>query len=676
MDALIPAPADLSKREAWRQQLHRWRTATRDLLSYDDALYRSPEFAWIPRTFTLAFVMLNDLLFYDGDYRLDAFLDHGEHEFGGYDALLLWHAYPRIGFDDRNQFDFYRQMPGGLDRLRALVGQCHARSVRVYVDYNPWDVGTRREDKSDIDALVDLVNAIDADAIFLDTMSNAAQGLREKLDAIRPGVTLESEAVVPLEHLATHPSSWAQGMSDLPGVLRNKWFERRHMQHRIERWRRDHTAELHTAWINGVGMVVWENVFGSARAWCERDKSILRAMIGVQRRYAALLCGERWTPLVPAKHAMVHATLWEEGAVRLWTLVNETEAEISGVLIAVPHQEGARYYDLIRGEPIVPEIADRRALLQGHLRPRGIGAFLSVMDEPPDLREFLARQAALDARANFDPTPPNAVQTLRPAPITPHYSPSDSPANMTAIPAQHFEMTVTFQVRECGFYDAPSAAYPDLDYRSLHRLWSTTQHVDLAPYAIDLTPVTNRHFAEFLHATGYTPTFLENFLRHWDAGRIPAGLEDHPVVYVSLEDARAYAQWAGKRLPTEVEWQHAAQGTADRRYPWGDTWQPDCCNHGQTGGTTPVMHYPQGRSPYGCYDMCGNVWEWTESERSDGRTRFAILKGGSYYRAQGSEWYADGGAQPNDFAAKFLLMYAGLDRCATIGFRCAADCTS
>jgi formylglycine-generating enzyme required for sulfatase activity len=144
-------------------------------------------------------------------------------------------------------------------------------------------------------------------------------------------------------------------------------------------------------------------------------------------------------------------------------------------------------------------------------------------------------------------------------------------------------------------------------------------------------------------------------------------------VYIDLEDARTYARWAGKRLPTEEEWQHAAQGFEELTYPWGVDFIPNRCNDGATGATTPVRAFPDGRSPFGCYDMCGNVWEMTESERTDGRTRFCILKGGSYYRATGSEWYADGEAQPNVFSAKMILSSPGLDRCATIGFRCAAS---
>jgi len=674
MHALIPAPTNPAEWDQWRWTLHDWRNSTRYLLNFDDSIYRAPEFAWIPQTFNLALVMMCDLLFYDGDYQLDTFLQHGEREFGGYDAIILWHAYPRIGFDDRNQFDFYRQMPGGLERLRRIVDQCHTRGVRVYVDYNPWDVGTRREGVSDVDALVDLVRAIDADAIFLDTMSNAVIGLREKLDLVRPGVSLESEVLVPLEHIDTHPSSWAQGFTDVPGVLRNKWFERRHMQHRIRRWQHDHTPELHTAWMNGTGMVIWENVFGSPVRWCERDKSLLRSMIGVQRRFHALFSGEGWTPLIPTLNKSIYASEWKDESVRLWTLVNGDQNEITGELIAVQHREGYRYFDLIRGHEIAPRIEGDHALLSGQLHGRGIGAFLATANVSPDLIAFLARQADINQRANFDPTPPIVIETLRPAPTTTRYRLDSLPIRMAAIPAHQFEMKVTFTIRECGFYDVPGITTPDLRFHNLHRAWSFARPVSLTPYAIDLTPVTNAQFADFLQATGYTPHQPENFLLHWAGDSIPTGLEDHPVVYVSLEDARAYATWAGKRLPTEPEWQHAAQGIDQRRYPWGDDWQADNCNHGQYGTTTPVMKFPQGRSPYGCYDLCGNVWEWTESERTDGRTRFVLLKGGAYYRAQESDWYADGGAQANDFAAKFLLMYPGLDRCATIGFRCVVDC--
>jgi formylglycine-generating enzyme required for sulfatase activity len=196
--------------------------------------------------------------------------------------------------------------------------------------------------------------------------------------------------------------------------------------------------------------------------------------------------------------------------------------------------------------------------------------------------------------------------------------------------------------------------------------------VSLHQYAIDRTPVTNAQYLEFLERTQYRPTNAGNFLKHWIDSRPPAGLEDHPVVYVNLHEARAYAQWAEKRLPTEEEWQYAAAGPHALRFPWGNEMDSRLCNGGASGGTTPVKAFPDGRSPFGCYDMCGNTWEWTESERSDGRTRFSMLRGGSYFHAKGSEWYFDGGPQSCSFSAKLVLFSPESDRFATIGFRCAA----
>lgn len=670
---MIHAPADAALWPAWREQLDRWREQARRALRYDDALYRRPDFGWARTNFACCFVMLCDQAFYElpsGRFTIESFLDAGEAQFGGYDSLVFWHAYPRIGFDERNQFDFYRDMPGGLSALRRVSRTCHERGVRVFVDYNPWDTGTRREGVADVDALAKFIGAIEADGIFLDTMRTGAQEFRAKLDAVRPGVVLEGELALPLENIHDHHASWAQWFLDraAPGVLRNKWFERRHLQHQIKRWDRDHTGELHSAWMNGSGIMIWENVFGSWVGWNERDCSILRTMVAIQRRYAKLFCGEGWTPLVPTSKPDVYASEWAGPGLRLWTLVNRSREERRGPFLELQRKPGELVFDLIGGQELSSE-ADCGVELV--IAPRGLGCLLvaaaDVVGE--DFQGFLAHQRALHARYCSSVDFPERPVKLLSVPKTARAR--TTPEGMVEVPAATFTMQVEFRIRECGLYN--SSPSPEPFWGDLHQPKLLSRDVKIERFAIDLTPVTNAQFAEFLRAGGYEPKHRENYLKHWRDGSPPPGLEEHPVVHVGLEDARAYAAWAGKRLPTEEEWQYAAGGTEQRRYPWGDRMRAGTCNDGSTRATTRVTEFPAGRSPFGCYDMCGNVWHWTETEGTDGRTRFCILKGGSWFKAVGSDWYADGGPLPCRFAAKYLLMWPGLDRCSTIGFRCVID---
>jgi formylglycine-generating enzyme required for sulfatase activity len=192
--------------------------------------------------------------------------------------------------------------------------------------------------------------------------------------------------------------------------------------------------------------------------------------------------------------------------------------------------------------------------------------------------------------------------------------------------------------------------------------------VTMNGFFIDRYEVTNADYKNFLDATGYRPSEAHNFLRHWENG-FPVKKADHPVVWVSLEDARAYATWAGKRLPTDIEWQRAAQGDDGRRWPWGNEFDPDKCNS-DTPGTTPVDAFPLNTSPFGVRDLVGNVWEWIDVVCSDGWHNWCFLRGGSYYNAKGSMWYTEGGAQPVFHHLKFLLLNPSIDRCGTIGFRC------
>ncbi len=174
--------------------------------------------------------------------------------------------------------------------------------------------------------------------------------------------------------------------------------------------------------------------------------------------------------------------------------------------------------------------------------------------------------------------------------------------------------------------------------------------VELPEYWIGRAPVTNGQFARFVQATGHRTTAEHEGFgwgwtgskwdkiqgADWQHPRGPessiAGKEGHPVVQVSWDDARAFCDWAGLALPTEEQWEKAARGTDGRVWPWGN--EPPTaghCNFGmKVGDTTPVGKYsPQGDSPYGCVDMAGNVWEWTGSWYSEGRTR--ALRGGAWY---------------------------------------------
>ena len=143
-----------------------------------------------------------------------------------------------------------------------------------------------------------------------------------------------------------------------------------------------------------------------------------------------------------------------------------------------------------------------------------------------------------------------------------------------------------------------------------------THRVYLDAFYIDKYEVTNAHFQQFVQAMGHrTQAERAGDNMTWRAprgsGSSIAGLEQHPVVRVSQEDAKAYCTWAGKRLPTEAEWEKAARGTDGRIYPWGNQFDSKRGNFaGRTKGTVPVGSYEGGQSPYGAHDMAGNVWEW------------------------------------------------------------------
>jgi sulfatase modifying factor 1 len=337
----------------------------------------------------------------------------------------------------------------------------------------------------------------------------------------------------------------------VPGVLRARWFEQRHMLHHTRRWNRDHTAELHSAWLNGVGILVWENVFGAWVGWSERDKGLLRAMRPFQREYADLLATGEWTPLAAASpDARVVASRWSDGGTTLWALANRGDAYAGPV-----------------GE------------LEVELPARGIAACVG--------------SEQVMAAGGGDATFPAREAVRVPVPLV---RVAEVPDGFAAVEPR--PLTAVFRRRETDGYGE-------------------------APFVEEWKPLPPR-----LHA------FVE-VERPAPRGRFAVSVREVQTG-LDLAEARAYAASVGARLPTEDEWQLAAEA--------------------------------------GVLDFSGpRVWNWTESEHSDGRTRFAILKGGSDWVAEGSDWYVDGGPQEPAYSLKLLLLGGGLARSNRIGFRLAVD---
>lgn len=208
--------------------------------------------------------------------------------------------------------------------------------------------------------------------------------------------------------------------------------------------------------------------------------------------------------------------------------------------------------------------------------------------------------------------------------------------------------------------------------------------VTLPAYWMDLTLVTQGEYARFvaetghrapqvaaadypaLHTAGPTPSILTRL--QWRHGRPPGDLLEHPVAGVAADDAGRYCAWRGAlerrtcRLPSEDEWEKAARGEDGRYFPWGSTWEPWRLNSHAAGPafTTPVTAHEAGRSPYGLYDMAGNLFQWTATAGSASET---VLKGCS--------WDQLGGI----CRAAARHGHRSTSRLTLIGFRCACDVT-
>jgi formylglycine-generating enzyme required for sulfatase activity len=680
----LQVPCSIREHLHWLRDLEHWRMERRIRIAYDPSRYELPALLWTQSSFMQPQLMVQDRYFYDpvaGRYTVDRYLDDLDKRYGGVDAVLVWATYPNLGIDDRNQLEMVESMPGGIDGVRQMVADFHRRGVRVLFPMMMWDQGTHQPGQSWPEAVAALMKQIGADGVNGDTQDGVPLGYSLAAEKTGHPLAFEPEASPSDEALSWNVMNWGQyNFLFVPMVDRFKWLETRHMVNISDRWAQDKTDDLQYAFFNGVGWESWENVWGIWNGINPRDAEATRRVAAIERGVAPFLVSPGWEPLYPMHNYGVYASRWPLGGETVWTIVNRADYRTDGPQMNLPLTPGMRYFDLYHGVELKPApkpgSEGRTAMLSFAMEAGGYGAILATPGEPREaMKALMSRMKAMTGQPlNAWPHEPTVLpQTI--VKMTPTLPASEAPAEMVRIPGGKFDFKVQGTEIEGGASPGVDVQYPWEDSpRRFHE-----KVIEVHAFFIDRFPVTNAQFKQFLDATHYAPHDALNFLRDWKNGSFPKGWERHPVTWVSLEDARAYAQWAGKRLPHEWEWQLAAQGTDGRIFPWGDEWEPDKIplpDWGQTAprsmrGPDPVDAHPDGASPYGVMDLVGNVWQWTD-EFTDEHTRAAIVRGGEYYQPQGSIWYFPQ-AWRNDEHGKVLLMSPGYDRSGGIGFRCVRD---
>jgi iron(II)-dependent oxidoreductase len=669
-------PCPEGTHEAWLADIRHWRFERRIRIGYDGSRYDIPALKWTQSSLIQPQMMVQDRYFYDPiahRYTVDRYLDDLEKRYGGIDAVLIWPTYPNMGIDNRNQHDMIRSMPGGINGVRKMIDDFHRRGVRVFFPMMMWDQGTRDIGKPWPEAIAELMAEIGADGINGDTQDGVPLAFFAAAEKSEHFLAFEPEGGPHDEAIAYNLLTWGQyKFPFVPMVDRYKWLEPRHMVNISDRWNKDKTDDLQFAFFNGVGWESWENIWGIWNGITPRDGEATRRMATIERVMAPFLVSQEWEPFSPMLRYGVFASCWPLGNQTIWTIVNRNPYSVEGPQIERPAQEGMRYFDLYHGVELAPEQRGGQIVLSFEIEAKGFGALLATKGEPDArIRDLMTKMKEMTKTPLASYSHEWTALHQQIVPIATTAVPQKAPAGMIRIPAGDFEFK-SRGIEIEGFNDVGvDVQYPWEDSpRRYHE-----HPIHMKSFWMDKFPVTNAQFKKFLNDAKYHPQDSLNFLRDWKNGTFPEGWGNRPVTWVSLEDARAYAAWAGKRLPHEWEWQFAAQGRDGRIYPFGNSWDNSAVPIPEKGrtmrGPDPVDAHPAGASAFGVLDMVGNIWQWTD-EYVDDHTRGGILKGGSYYQPQGSIWYFPQAYKVEEHG-KLLLMAPGYDRSGALGFRCVQD---
>ncbi|KAL0583678.1 hypothetical protein ABG067_006354 [Albugo candida] len=556
-------------------------------------VYNRAEAKWMQSSFVQLFVLFSDRKLFDREnnvFTIDSFITSIEKQFGNVDSVLLWTSYPNLGIDSRNQWDFMQQMSSadeemGWDGLKSITQEFHRRGIRVLVPYLPWDSSTRvpddaanlvRSQADDVTRLKGIVRYTKIDGFNGDTMFGIPgffYGCASDLET--PVLIGSAEGGCPPPYLASNSGSWGYNWSpDSFVVWLSKFLEPRHMVQVSSRWSLDRVRDIQKAVFNGVGNVIWDNVWGIMNPYTERECQALKRAYKILRHFSNLTISEFWQPydmlfrfstnpgsaLKTRVQAAVSKFPLATEEMILYTiltstLLNSTKEDYPCNEIGIrtvgkyhidlnfPLFDAATWknssfavYDVYHGKRLhVRQVqnASNQLYVTVRVERDAFGALLVVNEELLSKTDIVSNfQSFLGEMRNLTSQPLNKysmdrqllpqkmtakknIISKRKSPGTGNYSSSPM---QSILGSSAWWFNVSTVVIEPDNTLIPNASLYGTGVQYPGESRPQKNHsllINVTDFWMDLYPVTNAQFRTFLQESSYQPKVMARFLKHW-----------------------------------------------------------------------------------------------------------------------------------------------------------------
>ncbi len=692
-----------------------------DVESFDNRLFERKDLEWIRKSYVMHLVMAWDKKFYnyeDERFHLDEFVQRGKKLYGGDDVIGIWPTWPSLGLDQRNQFDLFRDLPGGTKQLSRIATKLRKDGTRFFVCYNPWDESTRAVQH--LSGLAQLIKETDADGVVLDTRGASSRELQDAADSVKKGVVMYSEGMAIVKDMPGIVSGRVHNaLYYVPMLNLNKFIKPEFAIFRVaELFKEPIQREFATSFFNGYGTEL--NIFGPGEpSWVEEQYKYLGRTSRILRENSSAFTSGIYTPLIKTNRDSIWVNEWKSPSKTIYTIYSLVPQGFNSPLIKTEYSDSVHYVSLWHHRELKPLngllqvetnsfhqkylgtnnegevdcIAVFPKLLKTNLNGNNLlisslkGTTIKVWASKPAYDKSPLQLKPGDHELNlykqfgtyegdliiqlFEGDELIDERILQLTPGVPRKISEEKNVFYKEISpgvenSRDKKSIVSNRINLNGMVQIPSGKFifrpTNNDQFVPYPVQDTGKTFDMNSFLMDEKPVSNRQFREFILISGYRPKDTTNYLRHWNRMRGSAALKpadsilDEPVVYISYEDAKAYSTWAGKRLPTEIEWQYAAQTSSLNEWPVPAI-------SGKPIDST-------GINPFGLKQLSGKVWQLTNDRYITGSYEYILLKGGSDFRAMSSWWYVPGGPQKLTHRQFLLRVSPGFERNATVGFRC------